>query len=119
MKEKKADATYLWHMVKASQNIRTFTEALSFEDYAADIVLVSAVERQFEILGEAARRVSEELKAEHSDITWQKIIDLRNVIIHQYERIDQDIIWNIIFVELPRLEERLRNIVKSMDAEDQ
>ncbi|MEL6249323.1 MAG: DUF86 domain-containing protein [Cyanobacteria bacterium J06648_16] len=113
MKSHKTNDTFLSHMIQAIQNIRAFTAALTFEHYTTDLVLISAVERQFEILGEAARRLPHDFKDQHPEISWQDIVDLRNVIIHQYDGIDQDIIWKIISSRLPKLEETLINILES------
>ena len=62
-----------------------------------------AVERGLEILGEAARRVSEEFQQSHLEINWRNMIGLRNVIAHRYEQVQQDRIWAIVTVELNRL----------------
>ena len=60
----------------------------------------NAVERGLEILGEAARRVSEPFRQTHSEIDWRHTIGLRNVIAHRYEQVQQDRIWAIVTVDL-------------------
>lgn len=87
-------------MAQAIRYIQTFAESLSFDDYLADIRTVSAIERQFEILGEAACRISNKFRQAHPAIDWQRIIGLRNIVIHQYDEVDQDILWTIIHSEL-------------------
>ena len=65
-------------------------------------MLRAAVERNIEIIGEAARRISEELKQEHPEIPWRKIIAQRNVLIHEYDDIDYKQIWEVATFHLAR-----------------
>jgi uncharacterized protein with HEPN domain len=62
-----------------------------------------AVERGLEILGEAARRLSEEFRQAYPEIDWRNVIGLRNVIVHRYEQVQQEQIWAIAITELPAL----------------
>ena len=70
-----------------------------------------AVERGLEILGEAARRISGEFQQAHREIDWRNTIGLRNVIAHRYEQVQQDRIWSIVTVDLPRLLAKLEPLV--------
>ena len=88
-----ADTAYLWDMLDASRTIREFIKGVSFNDYAADRQLQFAVERALEIVGEAARRVSEDFRTAHPEIPWRQIIAQRNVLAHEYGEIKQDRIW--------------------------
>ena len=78
------DAAYLWDMVEAARRIQKYTEGLTLDRYLKDDMVQSAVERRLEILGEAARRVSDPFKQSHPEIPWQKIIAQRNVLAHEY-----------------------------------
>ncbi|MBE7385044.1 MAG: DUF86 domain-containing protein [Leptolyngbya sp. SIO1E4] len=64
----------------------------SYKEYLNDIRTVSAVERQFEGLGEAARRISTEFQHAYPNIDWQRIIGLRNIIAHRYDEVRQEIL---------------------------
>ena len=68
-----------------------FAANLSFEVYLEDVLVRSAVERQFEILGEAARRISEGFRQIHPQIDWQRIIGLRNIVSHRYDEVNQEV----------------------------
>ena len=105
------DIASVWDMVQAIQHIQTFAENLSFEDYINDIRTVSAVERQFEILGEAARRISDDFRKTHPLIDWQRIVGLRNIVIHRYDEVDQDTLWKIIHSELAFLKTQLEALL--------
>lgn len=73
MPREQSDASYLEDMLTAARAVVFFTRDRSFDDYAGDLLLRSAVERQIEIIGEAARRVSAVLKKQHPEIPWDKI----------------------------------------------
>ncbi len=68
-----------------------------------DEVLLLAVTRLLEILGEAAGRVPPAVQARHAAIPWKSVIGLRNVLIHGYDTIDLDILWRILSEDLPRI----------------
>ena len=93
----------LWDMVEAIKQIIEFTANLSCEEYRVNILVQRAVEREFEILGEAARRTSEEFRQANVDIDWRNIVNLRNLIAHRYDRVQPDTLWNIIVTVLPSL----------------
>lgn len=69
----KDDRVYLWDMLNASRAVVEFTRGRTLTEYESDLLLRSAVERQIEIIGEAARRVSSEFQATHPEIPWRPI----------------------------------------------
>jgi uncharacterized protein with HEPN domain len=94
------DYAFLWDMVQAIRLIQEFIAPLDYEDYLNSRRDQMAVERGLEILGEAARRVSEQFQQAHPEIDWRNTIGLRNVIAHRYEQVQQDRIWAIATMEL-------------------
>ncbi|BCU09854.1 MULTISPECIES: HepT-like ribonuclease domain-containing protein [Microcystis] len=105
------EAGYLWDMVEAITNIQEFIQDISLEEYSKSLLLQSAVERQLEILGEAARRIPETFQQKHTKIDWRGIIGLRNIISHQYDQVQPEIVWNIITVRLSPLLEQLQSLL--------
>lgn len=105
------DVASLWDMAQAIRYLQSFTENLTFEEYFSNVLFVSAVERQFEILGEAARRISNEFRQAHPEIDWQQIVGLRNIISHRYEEVDHERLWAIIHSELPPLLSQLEILI--------
>lgn len=103
MQANNRDAASIWDMVRAIRRTQEFVTGVSFDDYQASILIQSAVERQLEILGEAAGRVSDAFRQAHPEIDWRRTVGLRNIIIHRYDEIQQDILWNIITTELTTL----------------
>ena len=105
-------------MVQAIRYIQSFTVNLSFEDYSNDIRTISAVERQFEILGEAARRISDGFRQTYPTIDWRHIVGLQNIVIHRYDEVEQDILWTIIHSELSPLLVQLEALLPPLPDEE-
>ncbi|HTY25763.1 MAG TPA: DUF86 domain-containing protein [Desulfomonilaceae bacterium] len=75
---------YLDDMLGSCRKIREFTEGMSFEEFKRDVKTQDAVIRNFEVIGEAANRLPDEIKDLYKDIEWAKIIGFRNILIHEY-----------------------------------
>ncbi len=82
-----------------------------------DIVRQAATVRWLEIIGEAASRVSDELKARHPEVPWRAVNGMRNVVAHGYDRVRLDIVWRVIRDELSPLERQIRAILKELSQE--
>ncbi|MEG4575078.1 DUF86 domain-containing protein [Microcoleus sp. N3A4] len=93
----------LWDMAQAIRRIQEFTADFSLETYLESVLIQSAVERQLGILGEAARRVSIEFQQFHPEIDWRNAINLRNILVHRYDQVSSEVIWNIVTSILPSL----------------
>lgn len=108
---KRADDLLIQDMIEASEKIYTYTEGFSFEQFCSDSKTSDAVIRNFEIIGEAANRLSEEFKDTYPSIEWHKIRGFRNRIVHDYIDIDYEIIWQIKETYLNTLLNQLRKII--------
>lgn len=97
------DPAYLWDMLDAATSIREFTRNATFHEYAGNKLLRSAVERQLEILGEAAKRISAGFKESHPEIPWRQIVGLRNMLAHEYGDIKDNRVWQIVTESVPAL----------------
>jgi uncharacterized protein with HEPN domain len=109
------DAAFLWDMLNAAQAVQRFVGSRKLADYLTDEVVQSAVERKIEIIGEAARKVSTDFQQAHSEIPWSKIMRQRNVLAHDYGRIEHDRLWAVITIHLPELVATLRGLVPQSD----
>lgn len=83
-------------------------------DLDTDLVLSRALVHTLEMIGEAARRVPAEGRAEHPAIPWQEVIALRNRLIHGYDQVDLDVVWGIVTPDLPQLAAELERIVAGL-----
>jgi uncharacterized protein with HEPN domain len=111
MKPEGRDPAHLWDMLEAARRVARFTSGLSREQYLASEMAQAAVERGLEILGEAARRVSDGFRQAHPEVPWQGLIGQRNVIIHRYEEVNHDLIWQSITGELGALIANLEPLI--------
>jgi uncharacterized protein with HEPN domain len=94
------------HALEAVAMIKGKTQSDLNKDRQLNLALV----RLLEIIGEAATRISKEEQARHADISWSEIISLRNRLIHGYDTVDFDILWQILSQDLPKLIESLRKV---------
>ena len=83
-------------IIEAIIKIKSYTKGMGYKSFSQDNKTVDAVLRNLEIIGEAAKGIPENIRQKNSEIEWQKIIGLRNVLIHQYSGIDLEIVWEII-----------------------
>ncbi len=103
---------FLLNDIKESiENIISFTNNLSFEMYCADIKTIHAVQHNFMIIGEAAARIPESFKEGNNQINWRQIKDFRNVIVHDYFGIDNNIVWDIIQLNLSELKAQIDELL--------
>lgn len=115
MRADKADAAYLIDMLHAAEMVVSFTAQHTFADYAADALLRSAIERQIEIVGEAARHISDQFKDGQPQIPWRKIMAQRHVLAHEYDDIQHDLIWKVATIYIPQLVPALRALCPAED----
>lgn len=87
------DGAVLADILLAAERLRRFTRDVEHAAFLIDVEKRSAVLHQLLILGEAVRRLSPALRARHPTIAWQRIASMRNSLIHEYDRVDLDIVW--------------------------
>ncbi len=105
------DIVSISDMVGAIREIQQFTAEFSEAEYLETLWLRRVVERNFEILGEAGRRVSVEFQQAHPEIDWRNTVALRNIISHRYRQVDHELLWEIIQNVLPQLLISLENFL--------
>jgi len=103
MRPEGRDAAYLWDILEAARAVQRYTSGRSRTAFDADRILQRAVERELEIIGEAAARVSDTLKAAHPEVPWKLMVGQRNVLIHDYGDIDYDRLWVVVVDHVPKL----------------
>ena len=105
------DAAYLLDMLLAAREALSFTEGLSYDEFARDRRTQLSVLKSVEIVGEAAAQVSEDTGQMHPAIPWRKIVGMRNRLVHVYFDVDLRIVWNTARDDLPVLVARLEPLV--------
>ena len=109
---KPEDKVRIQHMLDAAHEVFEFTGDVSFDDFKKSRLLVNAVVRSLEVLGEAASQMSSEFRERHREIQWRDIISMRNRLIHAYFDIDYQVVWRTVKEDLPELIKQLRQILQ-------
>jgi len=106
-----ADTPYLRHILDAIQDIASSVKNLSKKEFKENKDVKDATVRRIEIIGEAAKNISSELKAKYPEVEWKQIAGSRDVMIHAYFKVDLDVVWNIIKKDLPKLQKQIQHIL--------
>lgn len=106
---------FLMDIVESIDAISLFVEGYSFEFFCTDRKTFSATIRELEIIGEAIRNISDEIKAQYPDVLWQEIRSFRNKITHEYFGVDARIIWDIVQNELGLLKDQITQILNVVE----
>ncbi len=105
---------YLAHIMECIQKIERFTQG-GKERFLEDELVQDAVLRNFEVIGEAAKRLDEVYRASHPEIPWRAIAGLRDVLIHQYEGVDLERVWAIVEKDLPGLKQSIAGLLPPLE----
>ncbi len=112
MKEKLAKEERLTHILEAIDRIFRFVEDLDFEAFLKNEMAQYAVIKNFEIIGEAAYQLPKEYREENEEIEWRKIMGLRHVLVHDYYKINKEIVWNTIHEKLLELRAAIIQLIE-------
>jgi uncharacterized protein with HEPN domain len=108
--KKQDDALHLSHILKATRRIVAYTENIGQADFDLDFKTQDAVVRQLEVVGEAVKRISPEFRAAHPQLPWRGMAGMRDMLIHQYDEIDFDIVWKTATESIPAVLVELERI---------
>ena len=114
---KNEDLVRLHHMLDSSKAILSFLKGRKRRGLDTDRMLSSAVLREFEIIGEAAGKISQKTKSRFSELPWKQMIGMRNRLIHAYFDISNDIIWKTAKELLPSFCSQLEEIISTLEIE--
>lgn len=111
MKHDRKDFERLNHIYEAILAVQEFTENVNEVEFRNSALIQSAVIRQFEIIGEAASNISTSTKEKYSEVEWRIIKDFRNILIHEYFRVDASEVWYSIKFDIPDLKIQIESIL--------
>ena len=107
------DDAYLEDILIAARAIRRFTAGVTREQFLANEEKYEAVNRKFEIIGEAARHLSPEARQRFPDVPWRLVTAMRNLLIHDYDDVDLNVVWQTAQADLPPLIRQLESYLDS------
>lgn len=111
----KPDSVRLQHMIDAANEALSFIAGKSKSELKTDRALALALVKSIEIVGEAASKVSRELRLQSPEIPWTDIVAMRNRLIHSYFDVNLDIVWQTVTDELPPVVEQIQKLLAAND----
>ena len=103
---------YVQDIVDAMSRSRSFVAGMDFQDFEQDIRTVYAVTRALEIIGEACKRVPEEIREEYPTIPWRAMAGMRDRLIHGYNNVNLTLVWETVYTQIPKLQPLFEQIVE-------
>ena len=97
------DAVYIGHMLEMTRRAEKAVQGKIRVDYDADDILRLGLTHLVQVIGEAARKVAPEFQQAHPETPWRQIIGMRHRIVHDYMRVDEDVLWEVVSNDLPAL----------------
>ena len=106
---------YIQDIIDSIKETEEFTKELSFDDFKQDKKTVNAVIRSLEIMGEAAKKIPDDLRRKYSKIPWKEMAGIRDKLIHEYHGVDLEIIWKVVKEELPPVKPNILKMLKEFE----
>jgi len=111
-KNKPNDRERIRHMLNAIEKIFTYTESLTYEQFYSNEMVQDATIKNFEIIGEAAYHISKDLKRQYDEVPWKVVEGLRHILVHDYYKVNPEILWNTRDNNLTDLQISLERILE-------
>ncbi len=106
---------YIKDILDSCVYIEEFVSEMNFDNFNNDIKTKSAVVRQFEIIGEAIKNISEDIREKYPNIKWKALAGMRDKLIHGYFGIDYYLVWDTIKNEVPVIKETMKSILNDLE----
>ncbi|MCS4133525.1 HepT-like ribonuclease domain-containing protein [Salinibacter ruber] len=109
---------YIQDILDAVEAAEEFVEDSRFEDLEGSLEKQFALQRAFEVIGEATKQLDPSIRARYSDVPWEDMAGMRDVLIHQYFAVDLEVVWDTIHNRFPTIKSHLRRILSDLDADE-
>jgi uncharacterized protein with HEPN domain len=103
---------YADDILTAMDDVRGFTAGMDFQRFSTDKKTVNAVLRSLEVMGEATKKIPEDVRARHPEIPWKRFAGMRDKLIHEYFGVDLEIVWGVVQEELPPLMPHFADVLR-------
>jgi uncharacterized protein with HEPN domain len=107
---KENDLVYIKHILEAIDKIERYLGSVSYVEFSKNDMIIDAVVRELEVIGEAAGNISKELKNKNPELPWRESSDMRNFLIHEYFGVNAKTVWDTCKVDLPGLKKQIENL---------
>ena len=107
----KDDAVFLKHVLDSINQIEEYVDGMGFEDFVSSRLVQDGVVRQLEIIGEATKHLSPELREKYPKTPWEDIAGMRDKLIHHYFGVDLEVVWDTVEKDLPALKKNVKKIL--------
>ena len=115
MREPSKDKFRLQHIMEAIERLETHAGELTKEELVSDVMRYYGIVKNIEIIGEAARMLSNEFKNSHTEIPWRAISNMRNFLVHEYFNVDSNTVWEVIHSDIVLLKKWVVIYLNSSD----
>ena len=106
---------YVQDILDSINEIESFIAGLDFQTFETDRKPVNAVIRSLEIIGEATKKIPDEIKEKYSDIPWKNIAGMRDKLAHEYFGVDEEIVWKVSSEEIPILKPLIQKLFNELE----
>ncbi len=111
MSTQEHDRAYLSHIRDAIATIDDYLRGGTYDSFRANKMMIDAVVRELEIIGEASGNLSQEFRRQHADVLWRRLKDTRNFLIHEYFGVNTKVVWDTCQEDLPQLKAFLERVL--------
>ncbi len=115
MKELRKDKMRLTHILEAIERLEKYAGGLTREELEADVLRYYGIVKNIEIIGEAARMLTDEFKRINHDVPWLSIANMRNFLVHEYFQVDSDTVWEVIHGDIVELKKYVLHYLSATD----
>jgi uncharacterized protein with HEPN domain len=108
---------YIQDIFEALGEVKDFTAGLQYEDFVKDKKTINAVVRSLEVIGEATKKIPDNIRLKYPEIPWKRMAGMRDKLIHEYFGIDLEIVWEVTNSELPPIEPLIQKVLDDFESE--